>query len=40
MVHVAANSDKEMERVKVEYNLLGGGAIVDIQVVRRRVIKY
>ena len=31
-MHVSAN-DEEMERVKVEYNLLNEEAIVDIQVV-------
>jgi len=32
MVYIAAN-DEEMERVKVEYNLVDEGSIVDIQVV-------
>ena len=34
-MHVSANDDEEVERVKVEYNLVNEGSIVDIQVVRR-----
>ena len=32
-MHVSAN-DEEVERVKVEYNLVNEGSIVDVQVVR------
>lgn len=33
LVYVSAN-DEEVERVKVEYNLVNEGSIVDVQVVR------
>ena len=36
LVHISAR-DEETGRVKVEYNLLDGGTIVDIQVVSLRI---
>ena len=38
-MHVSAH-DEEVERVKVEYNLVNEGSIVDIQVVRRIIYRF